>query len=245
MSIDLDRQLREYCRQLDEKQGALTFEDILERTGELQVIPGRGNQQVTRRRKWFAAAALVVLITALSIWLFPGIDGIPQPADQPSTPSLTTPTTLASKVDSLPPLEVHGWPDTSENAAGVYSWDGRSCAGSFCNYGWMHNGYGSGDVEILFDVVPERPNTDDGATAVTIAGHDGIHRRINASREEWIVDIEGRMIAIRLIAKPSTSQADLAEAHAIIHSIRTEPMDNGLFGFRLLFTLSTNDWDSG
>ena len=65
MSIDLDRQLREYCRQLDEKQGALTFEDILERTGELQVIPGRGNQQVTRRRKWFAAAALVVSLVAI------------------------------------------------------------------------------------------------------------------------------------------------------------------------------------
>ena len=43
---------------------------------------------------------------------------------------------------------VPGWPGTSENAAGVYSWDGSSCASSSCNLGFMHNGYGSGDVEI-------------------------------------------------------------------------------------------------
>ena len=243
--IDLDRQLREYCRHLDERQGSLSFEDILERTGELQVIPGRGSQHPSSRCRWIAvAAAGLAILVVIGIRILPATDGTPEPADQPTTTSIATPTTLASNVDSIPPLEVHGWPDTGENAAGLYSWDGSRCAGSFCNVGFMHNGYGSGDVDILFDVVPERPIPDDAATAVTVAGHDGMHRRIDALQEEWIVDIEGTTIAIRLIAEPGTSQVDLAEAHAIVDSVRTEPMDNRL-GFRLVFTLSTDDWDSG
>jgi hypothetical protein len=52
------------------------------------------------------------------------------------------------------------------------------------------------------------------------------------------------MIDISLTAEPGTSQPDLAEAHAIIDSIRAEPSDNNL-GFRLVFTLTTSDWDSG
>ena len=256
MSVDLDHQLRDYCRLMDETQGALSFEDILERTGDLQVIPGQGNEHPSSRRKWIAvaAASIAILVTAVGLRLLSATDDTPEPADQPTTTSITVPTTLAPNVDSIPPLEVRGWPDTNENAAGLYSWDWSRCARSFCNFGWMHNGYGSGDVDILvwetgdsrdfFDDVPVAPVTDEGATAVTVAGHDGIHRRVDASREEWIVDIEGTTIVIRLKAEPGTSQADLAEAHAIIDSMRTEPVDNR-FGFRLVFTLSTDDWDSG
>ena len=40
------------------------------------------------------------------------------------------------------------------------------------------------------------------------------------------------------------SQADLAEAHAIIESMRTEAYATG-YGFRLLFDIGTDDWDSG
>jgi hypothetical protein len=36
----------------------------------------------------------------------------------------------------------------------------------------------------------------------------------------------------------------LAEAHAIIASMRTEFWTNGR-GFRLVFRLTTDDWDSG
>jgi hypothetical protein len=114
--------------------------------------------------------------------------------------------------------------------------------------GFMHNGYGSGDVEVRLDVAPEGTISDDGATAVTIAGRDGIYRRFGAGpgaeREEWIVDIEGTTIAIVLTARPGTSQADLADAHAIIGSMRYESKNNPL-GFRLVFTLTTNEWDSG
>ena len=122
---------------------------------------------------------------------------------------------------------VHGWPDTSENEAGVYSWDGPRCS-SYCLEGFMHNGYGSGDVTIRIALLPEGAIPDDGDNAVTVAGHDAIHRGTDARLQAWYVDIEGTTIAIRLAARPGTSEADLAEAHAIIDSMRTEAVDNDL-----------------
>jgi len=140
-------------------------------------------------------------------------------------------------------LDVLGWPDTSENRAGLYSWDGSRCASTYCTMGFMHNGYGSGNVEIrvedlLYSAIPS------GATAVTVAGHDGVYRRIDALHEEWIVDIGARTIAIRLAAKPGTSQADVDDAYSIIGPVRTEAQP-GSPPFRLVFTLTTDDWDSG
>jgi hypothetical protein len=81
-----------------------------------------------------------------------------------------------------------------------------------------------------------------GASEVTVAGHDGYYRQIGS--EVWIAYIEGRRVQIRLTSEPGTSETDLAEARAIIDSIRTEPSDNSA-GFRLVVTLSTDDWDSG
>ena len=59
-----------------------------------------------------------------------------------------------------------------------------------------------------------------------------------------MVDIQGTTVTILLIAEPRAPEAELAEAHEIIESIRVEPQDNDL-GFRLDFTLTTNTWDSG
>jgi Tol biopolymer transport system component len=141
---------------------------------------------------------------------------------------------------------VNLWPGTTRNRPGLYSWDGPDPAAGVRGriVGFMHNGYGSGDVEIFLEVVPKGAIPDDGATATTVAGHDGIYKQIDAEREQWIVDIEGTTIAIRLEARPGTSQADLADAYAILGSMRTQPRDNDL-GFRLVFALTTNDWDSG
>ena len=72
----------------------------------------------------------------------------------------------------------------------------------------------------------------------------GCTERISARLEQWIVAIEGTTVAIKLESRPGVSKADLAEAHAIIESMRTEPRDNDL-GFMLVFTLATDDWDSG
>ena len=52
------------------------------------------------------------------------------------------------------------------------------------------------------------------------------------------------MVNILVIAEHGVRETELADAHAIIESIRMEPQDNRL-GFRLDFTLTTNDWDSG
>lgn len=149
-----------------------------------------------------------------------------------------------------PDSNVAGWPTTVRNAPGDYSLDGDRCGGRgsgverSCNLGWMHNGYGSGDVDFRIDVGPAVAISDDGGTPVSVAGHDGIYRQITAHQEDWTVDIEGTPVAINLVTDPGTSRADLTEAHAIIDSIRTEPSDNDL-GFRLVFTVTTNDWDSG
>ncbi len=90
-------------------------------------------------------------------------------------------------------------------------------------------------------------DTSRGGTRVVVAGYEGVHQRIADGHERWIVVIDGRTIAIDLKAKPRTSRADLAEAHTIIDSIRTAPTDNVLndLGYKLVFTLTNNDWDSG
>ena len=153
----------------------------------------------------------------------------------------------AADEESLPRTftrEVRGWPHTAQNPAGRYSRDRRACAGRSCVLGFMHNGYASGDVRIFVQPTSAALIPNEGETAVTVAGHDGLHRRIDARTEEWIVRIQGTTIAIRLEARPGASDADLAEANAVIDSMRTEPQDTKL-GFRLVFTLKTSDWDSG
>lgn len=102
MSVDLDRQLREYCRDMDEKQGALAFDDILDRSGELPVIPGRRSRHPSPPRKsmktqaagpgrglvWAAAAFVVILTVAGLYFAFSGSDG--QVVDQTTVPAPTT-----------------------------------------------------------------------------------------------------------------------------------------------------------
>jgi len=195
----------------------------------------------TRRRQILNVAALGIGALALTMGLVAGIGGLlradPGPTVLHQPPSVVSPTPSDAS-------DVHQWPSTSRNAPGLYSWDGPPYGDSYHLEGFMHNGYGSGDVEIRIDIGSADLTFDNGSTAVTIAGHDAIYRRTVGGRETWIVPIDGTTIVIELRAKPGTSPADLADAHAIIGSMRTEPQDNHL-GFRLVFTLTTNDWDSG
>ena len=85
----------------------------------------------------------------------------------------------------------------------------------------MHNGYASGGVNIVVQVAPKRPDLNDGQTVVTVAGHDALYRRTGPGTEEWIVGIQATTLAIGLEAEPGASDADVAEAHAIIKSMRT------------------------
>jgi hypothetical protein len=238
----LDRLIRELLTERAEEvaAGALSAEAMVERIATRRRPAGFA-------RGWVLLAAAAMLTALL-------IGGAIAVGGEVRLPSLLFPAPLASpapdrEIVSRAPSPapdgevVHGWPDTNENAAGLYSWDGSPC-GMSCNIGFMHNGYGSGDVEIRIDVRPQGVIPHDG-DAVTVAGHDGIYRRNDLRNEEWwIVGIEGTTIVIHLTARPGTSQADLEEAHAIIDSMRTEARDNDL-GFRLIFTLTTDDWDSG
>jgi hypothetical protein len=108
MRSDLDRQLREYGRQMDEKQGPLTVEEILERGGELQVVPGRSSRHQSpssepvknqtlgpgRGLAWAAAAFVVILAMGGLYFAFSGGDG--QVVDQRTVPSTTTTTSVQS-----------------------------------------------------------------------------------------------------------------------------------------------------
>lgn len=153
----------------------------------------------------------------------------------PGDPTTQDPTPIDGKV--------RGWPDTSSNRAGLYSWDGSSCASRWCVMGFIHNGYGSGDVTLRIERV-DGTYADDGWATTTVAGHEGRYRRIGARAEEWIVEIEGSTIAVRLSTRPGTSQTELDEAHAMIGSMRTQERRTEL-GFRLVFRVTTDDWDSG
>jgi hypothetical protein len=111
----------------------------------------------------------------------------------------------------------------------------------------MHNPTDTGlGVSITFSV--SAGARESLPTAVTVAGHDGTYQELptsaNGKRTElWIVDVKHTRIMITVEARPGTTAAELAEADAIIGSIRSEPWKNGA-GFRLTFRLP-DGWDSG
>ena len=224
----------------------------IEALGDIDQAITSGVRQ--RNRRFTVGAALgVVAVVVLAVLIFshPLTSSTPEPL-QPPTPT------------PIPSAGVWGWPDMGRNPPGVYSLDGLACSGGSghggsCGMsasplvvGWMHNGYGSSDVMISIEVDSKRtiaqvdPGKVDatGGVPVVVAGSVGMYRRIDARHETWTVDLEGRTTLIELTAEKGASRAALAEAHAIIDSMRTEVIDNDL-GFRLVFTLTSNDWDSG
>jgi len=202
---------------------------------------------VQRRNRTRAVSAVVGMacaaILAAVIWSAGPGGSEPEPLESP------TPTPTQSVV--------HGWPGTSRNAAGVYSFDGYRCGSGrpkgSCDSGhFMHNGYGSGDV-LMRLLVKDRGASNQAEAgsesagdrvAALVAGHEAIYQRLDERHERWIVDIEGTTIVIRLDAERGTSRADMSDAHAIIDSMHTEPSERKL-GFKVVFTLTNNDWDSG
>lgn len=201
---------------------------------------------VVRRRTLLLVALLALAISISAVAVAGALLRDRSDRDLSVVPPVDRPSAVPSPTRTLSQV-VNGWPDTTENAAGLYSWDGSACGASTaasCTVGFMHNGYGSGDVSITIQALAVDPSSAGGAVAATVAGHDGFYRRVSDELEVWIADLEGTTIRIGLEARPGTSAADLAEAYAIIDSMRTEPRDN-VYGFRLVFTLLTDDWDSG
>lgn len=88
-----------------------------------------------------------------------------------------------------------------------------------------------------------------GPIAVTVGGYVATYQELLVNsenllkRQVWIVDIDGTPVTIAVWAEPGASSADLAEATAIIDSIRIEPTNTST-GFRLTFDLLAG-WDSG
>jgi hypothetical protein len=190
------------------------------------------------RRRTVLLVAVLALTLAVSVSAIAGALLRESP-----TPDLTVTPELEPTMTPEARELIRGWPGTGENFPGLYSWDGSQCAQAYCNMGFMHNGYGSGDVEIQITSQAAGLVTNDGAKPVVVAGYDGIYRRVEPGVEEWVADIEGTTVTIRMEA-PGASADDLAEAHAIIDTLRAVPDDNGR-GLSLIFRLTTNDWDSG
>ena len=124
------------------------------------------------------------------------------------------------------------------NRAGRYSWDGRKS--------WMHNPHDHDiGVSIIFSALAN--HYESGPNAITVAGYDGTYQELPTGRdgvrtEIWLVDIDGTRVTFTVEAQPGTTAAELAEAHAILGSIRSEPTDGARI--RLTFTLPKG-WDSG
>ncbi len=116
MSLDLDRQLREYCQHLDDKQGALSFEDIVMRTGQRQVIQGPEIQERSPRSWWIAAAAAaIIIVSAVGIRFLPASGVTREPAGQLTTTSIATPTTSTTVA-----ADIADWPPPGPIEAGTY-----------------------------------------------------------------------------------------------------------------------------
>jgi hypothetical protein len=213
-------------------------------------------RDVARRHRTRRVAAISVVV---AIWVAIGVVALTLRTDaavpiQPPTPTPTlSPTVAPGMVDG----PVYGWPGASRNEAGIYSWRPGHCLGtpdSCYTAGWMHNAYepGSGDISIVVDGVADHIRPHEG-TSVTVFGFEGSYLRYTgdpttggprASCEQWMVDIQGTTVTIKLCARPGAPADEIAEAHEIIESIRVESGSSDS-GIRLILTLTTNTWDSG
>jgi hypothetical protein len=138
---------------------------------------------------------------------------------------------------------VNGWPGARSEPAGLYSWTpgGR---------GWMHKGVeGSGSVELSFQVFDAEP----GAGPVAEIGElgsdlDGTYTKqpqlvADVRLQSWMMGMGDQRILLIVKSYRDTAPAMIAEAEAVIESIRAEPTQSDA-GYRLVFELE-DGWDSG
>jgi hypothetical protein len=154
--------------------------------------------------------------------------------------------TLGQDLSSPPPTPaetfaaIRGWPGarSGNNPAGLYSWfpGGRR---------WMHN---VGGVEITFDTLDEP--YDLPVETVAVAGADlggpypAVPERVADVRlQAWRLDVGDSRVVVVVKSFPHTPPSLVAEAEAVVESIRVEPADN-ILGYRLVFELP-GGWDSG
>lgn len=201
-------------------------------------------QREMRRREqsaWPAlllvAALLAILMISAAIAVGSGLVKLPG-LDESPTPS---PSAAASEQSELAPtlLQTAAY-RRSSYPAGQYWWHMRSALG-------MHNPTSVSEGATITISTSAASEGGPGATAIAVAGHDGTYRleptdADGVRTEVWTADIEGTHVVITLFAEPDVTEAELAEAHAIVDSIHAERWDNPV-GFRLIFTLPAG-WDS-
>jgi hypothetical protein len=113
----------------------------------------------------------------------------------------------------------------------------------------MHNGYQQGQGEFTLWINGRADaGYPDGTTSTTVAGHPASYQVLptgaDGSRTElWIISIDGQRVTISLSSGANATDAQLAEAHAIIESMRSELKDSAP-GYVLTFWLPWG-WDSG
>jgi hypothetical protein len=226
-------------------------QDLLDHAVDLFPAPEGSVAAVQRavarrhRNRGLGTAAVVI-----AIWVVIGVAALTLRSDD-AVP-LQPPTLMPSPTIAPGTIDAPGWPTTSRNQEGVYSWNGSRCAEQNCVVGFMHNAYkpGSGDISIVIDGADDHIEPHVGEP-VTIFGYEGSYLRYTgdpiggprAACERWMVDIQGTTVTIELCAKPGAPADEIVEAHEIIESIRVETLKNT--NFRLVFRLTTNTWDSG
>ena len=215
-----------------------------------------------------ATAAAVVVAAAIGINVMTGAGGVggspavvapsavstptPTPTVTPTptftprpAPTETAPTPEPSQVDL-------GWPGSPGSPAGRYSWDPDVLGHVFGQQApkdsvssWMHKP----DSHIELRMTGFETDFGPGPTAATVGGYDATYQeaRVNSDadggkRQVWIVDIDGKGVTIIVDSGRDASGADLAEARAVIDSIRVERTDSKT-GFKLTFDLLAG-WDS-
>ena len=136
------------------------------------------------------------------------------------------------------PDDVHGFPGSRTNAAGVYSWNMEADAG-------MHHHVGvTSDVQMLFSPAAAGPRS---GVPFSVAGYAG-------TAEESVRDEDGHAVwvwnglmettPVTITLEAMSKDAGLGAGFAVIDTMRLASRQIGHEGLILIFTLP-DGWDSG
>ncbi len=191
-----------------------------------------------------AAAVVVAVLVALDLGLprsailGPTATPTPTPTSTPAPTPRATGSAIPGPSQVSTDLIQRALPGPRGGRPGRYAWIPGFNA-------WMHNPGNGPGVDMYFTELEARVRRD--PSNILVAGHLASyeeHPNPNGGLTRlWLVEIEGSTIGIRVESSADTVYADVAEALAIIDSIRVEP-DRNVLGFMLTF-LSPGGWDSG
>jgi hypothetical protein len=184
-----------------------------------------------------AAGVVVAAVVAVNLLSPSGRFGGSGTAVSPSPSASCSPSPKSSR--EVGGQNVNGWPGARSNAAGLYSWDMGADV-------WMHHATdNSVGVSITFSKSANAYKS--GPTPIRVAGCEGTYQKLllgsDGMTEVWIVEMGGKRVTILVQSPRTATPAQLAEAYAIIESIRYEPAAFGV-GYALIFSLP-DGWDSG